>query len=258
MAFQESVTTKLLEDSVNISIEALRTIRSDEIHPTIYPLINYKKQDFDLSLYGLDHRRVTDTPQLLPPVKPKAKLVLILDIDETMVSAHCHTKDICIRPGLIEFLNYAMENSDIELLIWTAAILSHGLRCLYAIQTLFKHYYPTKDFKLDGMIHRGPWFNQSGKNVRTLNRNHLKCLLVDNSLDHVCESKNSSVLVQNYDNMQIYNKESNNKIENITFGKIYNFCEEHLKSNPFSVTNSLQKGAGKINYNSDYQVGVIY
>jgi hypothetical protein len=226
----KNFNTTYLKSTVKLAPEAIQLERNvDRVHPQIQELVYCMPYDFNLTELGLQPNTVVDDPTHLPtPLKSKP-LTIILDIDETMVYAHTHELEIAVRPGLAEFLHFAIHHPEIEVLIWTAGILSHALRCLWAIQLDYRQQYSQAPMiHFNGLIYRGAWFNTTGKNITQLRRNHHRCVLVDNSPIHTFESFGSSILIEDFDNPNIQQLELELD-DNTPFHRLQLFCREFLQ-----------------------------
>lgn len=201
---EDDTLTKCFSESVEITPDALKEIREPGVHDTILKLFRMDVS-FDFPDFGIHY--ISNTPMLYPKPDPRTRMTVVLDLDETMVRAHCHTCKIAIRPRLLQFLNYAIRSSEIEIIVWTAGVLSHALRCIYAVKLSYEKEYGSGSFMLNGLIFRGRWYYTYGKDVSKLGRPDGSVILIDNTPDHVTEASGSALLIESYESFDVHERE---------------------------------------------------
>lgn len=194
-----------------------------DIHPMISNLHKCSSDYLNDTFLPKDehHKLVCEPSDLCGPVEGTS-LTVVLDIDETLVRAHCEILEISIRPGALELLDYLSNDTRIELIFWTAGVQFHAYRCLMALQEQLQSKYETK-LKIDGVIYRGVWYRARFKDVFELAGRMDRCLLVDNS--ETCHIRfGCGLLIPSYDS----NKQHD--------------CEVMMYSPPLKVVVSVCEG----------------
>ncbi|KAK7198245.1 NLI interacting factor-like phosphatase [Novymonas esmeraldas] len=121
----------------------------------------------------------------------QGKLVLVLDLDETLVYARCGP--LYARPGITEFFQMCKEKG-IEVVVWTAglkayaqAIVAHIDTCNAVSHCIYRH---------------NKWFNgQPGyrKDLDALGRPLDRVLIVENTPDCIRGYQDNGILVSDYE-----------------------------------------------------------
>ena len=202
-----TVSTLSIAASVDINAKAIESERTVEIHPKIATLLSLDIKTIDFAWLGC--KVAVTEPHLIPKTAPKrTRMTLVIDIDETLVRAHCHNCNISVRPGATRLLNDVIHNPEIEVFIWTAAVPIHAARCLYAIKRMYEIDYPGQRFEIDALICRGLWYTTFGKDVNRLPRPPLSSVLIDNFVKHVLQAKRCGVLIESYETDALHHAES--------------------------------------------------
>lgn len=202
-----TASTLSIAASVDINTKAMESERTTEIHPKIASLLSLDIKTIDFAWLGC--KVAVTEPHLIPKFASKrTRMTLVIDIDETLVRAHCHNCNIAVRPGATRLLNDVMRNPEIEVFIWTAAVPIHAARCLYAIKRTYEIDYPGQKFEIDALICRGSWYTTFGKDVNRLSRPPLSSVLIDNYVEHVRQAKRCGVLIESYETDALHHAES--------------------------------------------------
>lgn len=168
-------------------------------------------------------------------------MVLVLDIDETLVDARSTCPAIYIRPYVIEMFARlaALRLNGIEVWLWTAGIASHAARCIDALRT------HVGVLPIDGAIVRGNWMSHRHctKDTRKLPLGAMdRVLLVDNSLSMVTAVPLSSVVVPSYIHEERHDIECSQPI----MAQVCDLIEELMRQPPETrVSNFMMDIADK-------------
>lgn len=144
-------------------------------------------------------------------LRPTTKMLLVLDIDETLVDARSAFPSIYIRPYVREMFARldALRLRGVEVWLWTAAVVAHAARCISVM-----HSNAAADrctLPVDGVIVRGDWMSLSRctKDTRLLPLSDVdRVLLVDNTPSMVSAVPFSSLVVSSYVHHTCYTSES--------------------------------------------------
>ncbi|KAG5473891.1 hypothetical protein LSCM1_04526 [Leishmania martiniquensis] len=134
---------------------------------------------------------VTLSSTLIPPPRPQdvGKLVIVLDLDETLV----HSRDTTVfkRPGVAQLLKTL--KGKCEVIVWTAGTREYALNVIRMIDTVCA---------VQHCIYRHPlwWTGDVGctKDLRLLGRPMDRVLLVDNTPSVFRANPRNSLLVEDF------------------------------------------------------------
>lgn len=126
---------------------------------------------------------------LIPPKAPhlKDKLTVVLDLDETLVYARAGP--LYVRPGIEHLLAFLRDNC--ETIVWTAGLNRYANAVIAEID---KHFVVSHTIARDSR-----WTQQGAKNVKLLNRDMDRLILIDNTPDAIRGNEPNSLLVEDYE-----------------------------------------------------------
>lgn len=143
-------------------------------------------------------RVVTSNP-LAISIPPDTSLLLILDIDETLVDARSTPPMVHVRPGVVELfarLN-VLRQAGVQVWLWTAAIGAHAARCVGVLHHTFGAELP-----VDTVVVRGPEWMSKHRCCKDTTSLCLaaadRVLLVDNTPTMVIARPESALVVPSY------------------------------------------------------------
>jgi hypothetical protein len=171
-------------------------------------------------------------------------MVLMLDIDETLVDARSTCPAIFIRPYVIEmFARLAtLRLNGIEVWLWTAGIASHAARCINALRT------HVGVLPIDGAIVRGNWMSHRHcvKDTSKLPLGAMdRVLLIDNTLSMVMAVSKSSLVVPSY----IYEERHDVECVQPIMAQVCDLVEELMRQPPETrVSDFMMDIADKSHY----------
>lgn len=125
-------------------------------------------------------------------------MLVILDIDETLVDARSSPPDVHIRPGAFNLMLRAAElkAAGLSVWLWTAAIIPHAARCVGFLGNLFGQKLP-----FDTLVVRGSWMmtGTRSKDIRCLPLATIdRVMLVDNTPEMGKASPETTLVVPSY------------------------------------------------------------
>lgn len=133
---------------------------------------------------------------LIPPQRPedKGKLVVVLDLDETLVDAHLG--NIAVRPGVEQLL--LTLRGRCEVIVWTASVRDRAVEIIRHID---------RRGVIQHCVHRhySWWTEEYGcaKDLRLLGRPMGRVILVDNTPEVFRKNPQNSLLVPDFDTLRI-------------------------------------------------------
>lgn len=130
-----------------------------------------------------------ESRHLLPPQDSSVagRLTVVLDLDETLVYARAGP--LYVRPGLEHLLSFLREHC--ETIVWTAGANHYADAVVSEID---------KHRVVRHTIARDPkWVTDGSKNVKLLNRDLDRLILIDNTPDAIRGNEFNSVLVEDYE-----------------------------------------------------------
>lgn len=129
-------------------------------------------------------------------------LLVVLDIDETLVDARSDIPHVHVRPGATDMFARlsALRARGVEVWLWTAAMITHAARCIGVLRGM------CGELPVTGVIVRGVWANGNFmKDIRCLPLAvHDRVLLVDNTPKMVLAASESSLVVPSYMHVNPY------------------------------------------------------
>lgn len=145
--------------------------------------------------FGID-RIVTEPQHGVSSVE--ASMLLILDIDETLVDARSCPPEVHIRPGAFNLMRRIAElrAAGLSVWLWTAAIIPHAARCVGFLGSLFGEKLP-----FDTLVVRGNWMMTGlrSKDIRCLPLAAIdRVMLVDNTPEMGKASPETTLVVPSY------------------------------------------------------------
>lgn len=126
---------------------------------------------------------------LIPPKAPslKDKITVVLDLDETLVYARAGP--LYVRPGIEALLAFLRDNC--ETIVWTASMHCYADAVVAEID---------KHSAVSHTISRSSsWLPHGKKDVKLLNRDLDRVILIDNTPDAIRGNEQNSLLVEDYE-----------------------------------------------------------
>lgn len=151
-----------------------------------------RNRDFSFTLNDKCNERVSRCSRALPLIPPKAphlkgKLTVVLDLDETLVYAR--RGPLYVRPGIEALLSFLRDNC--ETIVWTAGMDSYADAVVGEID---------KHCTVSHTISRNStWLPHGKKDVKLLNRDLDRLILIDNTPDAIRGNEQNSLLVEDYE-----------------------------------------------------------
>ncbi len=131
-------------------------------------------------------------PRTVPPRDPRFAFTVVLDLDETMISARGGGR-VRVRPFVRSLLRYLNRLGQVEVIVWTAGQRNHAVNSIYAIGRGVDG----AAFRIDHLIYQGPSWITHGlpyqKNLCLLGRSNI--LLVDDRRDIGATCQGHAVVV---------------------------------------------------------------
>lgn len=183
----------------------LRSSRLPSVHEMDVMLRSVAAADADRYIRACGIAEVVDCPWQAP-VSSNASLLVILDIDETLVDARSSPPFIHVRPGVAELfasLAALRTTHPVAVWLWTAAVDAHAARCVGALRAAFSS--TGAGLPVDAVVLRrqtpsAPPPRMIGKDTRGLGPAGVadRVLLVENTPAMVVAAPLSALLLPSY------------------------------------------------------------
>eukprot|EP00796_Vickermania_ingenoplastis_P006621 gene6621-4741_t len=131
----------------------------------------------------------TTQRRLLPPQSPhlRERLTVVLDLDETLVYARAGP--LYVRPGIEQLLAFLREHC--ETIVWTSGVNRYAEAVVSEID---KHCVVSHTISRDAR-----WVRDGAKDVKLLNRDLDRLILIDNTPDSLRGNELNGLLVEDYE-----------------------------------------------------------
>lgn len=184
-AFHDFASDESAADTRN-STAHLESQHADKIQSKMNPMCELMNLE---SSVGARKKSIRDASLLIPPKAAhlQDKLTVVLDLDETLVYARAGP--LYVRPGIEHLLSFLRDNC--ETIVWTAGVNRYANAVVSEID---KHCVVSHTIARDSR-----WTQQGSKDVKLLNRDLDRLILIDNTPDAIRGNERNSILVEDYE-----------------------------------------------------------